>query len=271
MKPWSDEEKELIKLHYRETGTRILRVLLPDRSLSDIRQTANALGLTYVLSRRNKKAVDWTPKEDAIIRAKYPLIRMRKNPMTLAKLAELLGKTPLQVRYRAMRLGLTRANPKQLDWTEDEKEFVAEHVHRSVAWIRDALRRKGYPRRSESSIATMRCRINCSVVGNGVTYSANELGYLMGKDSRQVTLWIKQGLLKARPRTDSIDPLHGGVGDRWEIKPADVRTFIFKHPAYLDLPLVDKNWFLTIMEDQRLPRPRYVQESCGVPAEDSGL
>lgn len=270
MKPWTEEDRQLIRLHYAETGTKVLRQLMPDRPLGGIRLIANAMGITCVKARRNKKAVDWTPKEDATIRGKFPLIRMRSHPMTLAKLAELLGKTPLQVRYRAMLLGLTRVNPKQRDWTEDEKEFVAEHAHRSIAWIRDALRRKGYPRRSESSIATMRCRINCSVVGNGVVYSACELGYLMGKDSRQVTLWIKQGLLKAKPRTDSIDPLHGGVGDRWEIKPADVRTFIFKYPAYLDLPLVDKNWFLTIIEDQHVPRPRYVQESCGVP-EASGL
>jgi hypothetical protein len=270
MKPWTDDEKKLIRLHYRETGTRVLRTLLPDRTPSGIRLIANSMELTYAKARHNKKAVAWTPKEDAIIRSKFPLIRMRGDSMTLEKLAEMLGKTPLQTRYRAMNLGLTRMVPKQPDWTDDEKEFVAEHVYRSVAWIREALRRKGYPRRSESSIATMRCRINCAVVGNGVVYSACELGYLMGKDSRQVTLWIKQGLLKAKPRTDSIDPRHGGVGDRWEIKPADVRTFIFKHPAYLDLPMVDKNWFLTIMEDQYIPRPRYVQENCGVP-EASGL
>lgn len=267
MKPWSDEEKELIKLHYRETGTRILRTLLPSRKLGDIRQMANSLGLTYCLARKNGKATEWNPKQDAIIREKYPLIRMRNDPMTLKKLASMLGKTPLQTRYRAMKMGMLRANFKQPDWTEEEKEFVAENVHRSVAWIRESLRKKGYTLRSEASIATMRKRIQCSVVNNGNSYSACELGYLMGKDSRQVCLWIKHGLLKATPRTDAIDPFHGGVADRWLIKPKAVREFIFKYPAYVDLPLVDKHWFLTIMEDAKIQRPLHIQESCGIRVE----
>ena len=266
MTPWTVAEKALVSQHYRASGTRLLRHLLPGRRLYDIRQIANSMGLKYSLARRNGRAKQWTDAEDALIRKHYHRIRKRSDPMTINQLARMVNASPLQARYRAVFLGLLRQNPKQPDWTEAEDEFLAQNAGRSIDWLKAAMRRRGWPRRSEAGIATRRKRLGCSVVGNGSVYSANEFGRLIGTSSRTVTYWIKKGMLKATPRTDSIDQNHGGVGDRWEITNGAARNFIFKHTAYIDLGAVDKYWFIGLMEPIH-NRPILMQSSSGLDEE----
>lgn len=248
MTPWTEEEKDLIRQHYPRTGTRDLKTLLPHRQPNGIRNMASKLGCQFAPRKRNRLAKDFTPEQDALIRRHYPGIRMRTNPMTVETLAKKVGATTYQIRHQALRLGLIAMRKKQPDWTTEEDNFLEEHVHRSVRWIREALLRMGY-RRTESGISNRRKRLDLRIVGNGSAYSANELGRMIGKSSRVVVKWIANGLLAAKPRTASVDPIHGGVGDRWEIKPKAVREFIRKYPAHFDLGAVDKYWFLSVVFD----------------------
>lgn len=263
MKPWTKEEKDLIAEHYPQTGTVKLRDLLPARTAAGIRIVAYSLGLHCILSKRNTKAKTWTTEEDAIIAKNYYRIRMKTDPMDIETLAKKVGATPLQVRYRATFLGLLRQAKKQPDWTEAEDEFLASHAHKSVRWIQQALVRHGFSKRTETGIVTRRKRLGVTVVGNGTAYSAGEFGRLMGTNPKTVSQWIKRGLLEARPRTESVDPIHGGVGDRWEITQHAARQFVFKHTAYVDLGAVDKYWFVGLMEPAHQPRPFLAQSTCG--------
>ena len=78
-----------------------------------------------------------------------------------------------------------------------------------------------------------------------------------------VAQWINRGWLRATPRTESIDPLHGGVGDRGVIKPQAVRDFVFTHFADHHLGLGDKDWFLALNEGTKPTRKVLLQETCG--------
>lgn len=264
----SERDHELIALHYPRTGTRELVKLLPHMSRKAIRAAAGNRGIKYLPNRRNTLASEWPAEADAYLKKHYWKIRLRNGRMTKAAIGRALGKSPYQVSRRAAELGLVRHGVKQPEWTDEQAEFLADHVGRSSEWIRAAMVRRGWPARSVSGIASKRKKMGITVNGNGSIYSASELARLLGASNRAVCAWIRDGLLKAKPRTAAIDSRHGGVGDRWEIRPHEARNFIFKHPAYIDLGAVDKYWFLSIMEPMHQPRPMLMQASCGVEAMD---
>ncbi|MGB4945893.1 MAG: helix-turn-helix domain-containing protein [Candidatus Competibacter denitrificans] len=259
---WSDQEKSLIREHYPATGTAILASLLPHRDQRTLQAMARALGCFHALKKRNHSALVWTPDMDLVMRQIYPLIRKRTSGVTPDTLAKRLGVTPSQVRYRAICLGLTQQKKKDPPWTEDEIEFLASRAHLSVSQLGALMRKKGW-NRTQTAITNKRCRLGYQVVGTGNAYSANELARLLGKKAPTVAQWINRGWLRATPRTESIDPLHGGVGDRWLIKPQAVRDFVFTHSAYIDLGLVDKDWFLALIEGTKPTRKVLLQETCG--------
>lgn len=264
MKPWSDEDKALLREHYPKTGTMALRDMMPDRTIRQIRAMASLLGLFVDLKKRNSSTkAAWTEKEDIYLRKNYWRVRKRTDPTTKRTIAMALKRSEWEITRRASALGLLRHSKKQPHWTEEEIEFLAEHAGRSTDWVRMAMKRLGWPLRTETSIAKMRKRIGLTVVCNGSVYSAGELARLIGTSSKEICSWIKRGMLDAKPRTESIDPNHGGVGDRWEIKPESVKRFIFKHPAYIDFGAVDKDWFLSILEPEKAPRPTLRQAKCG--------
>lgn len=264
MKPWSDEDKALLREHYPETGTSTLRRLMPDRTIRQIRAMARWLGLSISPNKRNTSAkAPWTEKDDLYLRKNYWRVRKKTDPTTKLSIGRALGRTDWEITRRAAALGLVRQSKKQPDWTDEEIEYLAEHAGRSTEWLRLAMRRRGWPLRTVTAIITRRKMIGARVAGNGSVYSAGELARLMGTSSREVCSWIKRQMIDAKPRTASVDPNHGGVGDRWEIKPEAVKRFIFKHPAYIDLGAVDKDWFLSVLEPEKVPRPTLRQAKCG--------
>lgn len=247
MTPWSEAEREIIRTHYPENGTRRIRELLPHRPLAGIRTMAASMNLVCSPQRRNKMAKTWSPAEDALITKYYPRLRIRKDPMTREKLAALIGVTSGQVEYRAMQLGMLRTRKKDPDWSEEEEELLLQHAHKSVDAIMRIFRAHGY-RRTRAAICVRRKRLGYQVAGNGVAYSATELARLLGTSSRSITQWISRGWLKARPRTAAVDPNTGGVGDRWLIYPQDVKKFIFEFRNHFRLADVDQHWFLSLVE-----------------------
>ena len=264
MKPWGEDDKALLIEHYPKTGTMALRDMMPERTIRQIRAMACFLGLIVDPKKRNTSAkLAWTEKEDAYLRKNYWRIRKKTDPTTKRAIGQALGRTEWEITRRASTLGLVRHAKKQPDWTDKEIEFLADNAGRSTDWVRMAMKRRGWPLRTETSIAKMRKRIGLTVVCNGSVYSAGELARLIGTNSKEICSWIKRGMLEAKPRTESIDPNHGGVGDRWEIKPEAVKRFIFKHPAYIDLGAVDKDWFLSVLEPEKVPRPTLRQAKCG--------
>lgn len=268
MIPWSQENKKLLLIHYPQSGTRELIRLMPHRTKRQIRAYAHFLGLVSEPHKRNMSALaekPWTEAEDAYMRKTYPLTRKRTRPRTSkAAIAKTLKRSIFQISKRAAKLGLIRLGRKQPDWTDDEIEFLADHCGRSTAWLRAAMKRHGWPDRSETGIAKKRDRLGYAVNGNGRVYSAAELGRLMGTSGRMVGKWIKDGLLDAKPRSGAVDPNHGGVGDRWEIKPEAVKRFVFRHSAHFDLSAVHKDWFLSVLEPDNTVRPTLRQSACGV-------
>lgn len=268
MIPWSAEEKALLRLHYPQSGTKVLIALMPRRTKRQIRSYAHLIGLISEPHKRNMLAVSgppWTAADDAYLRKTYPLTKKRTQPrVTKAAIAKALGRSVFQVTKRAAKLNLLRLGRKQPDWSDEEVEFLADHCGRSLQWLRAAMKRRGWPDRTETGIAKKRERLGYSVNGNGSVYSATELGRLMGASGRMVSKWIKDGLLDAKPRTDAVDPAKGGVGDRWEIKPEAVRRFVFRYSAHFDLAAVDKEWFLSMVEPDNAVRPMLRQSACGV-------
>jgi hypothetical protein len=207
-------------------------------------------------------ATAWSPETDQILRQQYPLVRNPTKGMTLKALAKRVGATEAQVKYRALKLGLVRNIKRQPRWTEDEIEFIANHCHLSIMRLDVLMRKRGW-NRTKSAIAAKRKSLGYRITGSGNAYSATELGGLLGKPSRTVSNWIAKGWLRAEPRTESRDPHHQGVGDRWLITPQAVRDFIYAHRAAVDLALVDKDWFLSLMEDLKPARKVLIQDACG--------
>lgn len=77
-------------------------------------------------------------------------------------------------------------------------------------------------------------------------YSAYSLAQALGIDSHAVTRWIKSRHLKAKFRGTARTPQQNG--DSYLIQEKDVRPFILKHPADIDLRKVDQLWFLDYVE-----------------------
>lgn len=70
MKPWSDEDKALLREHYPKTGTMALRDMMPDRTIRQIRAMASLLGLFVDLKKETHPRKRRGPKKRTFIFAR---------------------------------------------------------------------------------------------------------------------------------------------------------------------------------------------------------
>jgi len=243
--PFTPEEIDILRARYPQEGAAKLVPVL-NRKRRDILVKARALGLRCALARTMATRRVWTLDEDALIRREWP--RVQKRQQSVARLADQIGVSEFLVRERAGVLGIRLQRPDHIPWTEAEDELLAANVHLVPRTIADKLQRAGFPRRTAAAIAVRRQRLQRTVHGNGEAYSLHELAALMGCSPQPVMRWIRLGLLPAKARGETQNQ-YGGPGDRYLIKPRDVRAFIIQHTAQVatQLATADKYWLVDLL------------------------
>lgn len=112
MRPWTNEEDEVLRMYYKDFGSKYVASLLKSRTNSSILSRANKLGL--------KIRQAWTPEEDAVIRANY------ENGCN--KISHLLPyRTIIAIKQRAFQIGFkTEINR----WTTQEDKILRENYRK---------------------------------------------------------------------------------------------------------------------------------------------
>lgn len=107
---WTEAEDALMREHYRSCSTARMREMLPARSRKAINLRACTLGLT--------QPDDWTQEQDAAVREHY-------TAMGAAAVGQMIGRSVLAVRSRAVKLGVKadkhRPMPQRAKKTRPEK------------------------------------------------------------------------------------------------------------------------------------------------------
>lgn len=254
---YTEAEINMIRDRYlTEGGAKLAREM--NRDPRDVRQKALMMGLRKEPKKRNTVSRNWTPEEDGLIRAEWPLIQRRILGHTAAKLAKRMNVSLPMLRSRAAVLGVRSTFLKTPDWTEVELELLERHQHLNTTQVYRRFRAAGF-QRTPAAIHVMRGRQCGQLHENTNAYSASGLAQLMGVSCPQVCRWIKQGLLKATPRSDARHE-NGSVGDRWLIYPRHVREFIRHNAIYIPIAQADKIWLIDLLIGETAP---HIQHSAG--------
>ena len=260
LRPWTETELALLRERYPgEGGVPLVAVLQRNRIV--ISKKARAIGLTC----RNAyhPARVWSDDENRVLREQWPLVMRKKQ--SIQRLAERLHASEHQVRSQAMTLCLSHPRIATTSWSDAENDLLEATHHLALRTAAARFRHAGF-RRSESAIASQRNRQALRAADSTNAYSANGLSKLLGITDNYIQRWIRLGWLKATPRTDAIDPRHGGPADRWLIYPKDVRRFLLTYTAHIDPSRADKYWLFDLLAggdygNKLLPTQR--QEVCG--------
>lgn len=273
IKPYQPHEIEIIKARYLEEGAGPIAKLL-DRDQKSVRVKAYSMGLVRQGAKATRPRREWTDAEDLMIRKYYPEISGRKKgAKNMAWLARQIGVGDYQIRNRVYHLGLVKPRMRALEWSEKELEILEKYSYLSMGALKQRLKRAGFASRSEAAISVARSRYQFLVTENTESYSATSLSRLLGVSDAPVRNWIKKGWLKAKPRSDVPASEKGGVGDRFIIRPNDVRKFIVSHIAHINLATVDRFWFVDLLAgsgDGNSSIPVLRQERCGSTHEAAG-
>lgn len=195
---------------------------------------------------RNRKARNWTEREDAMIREWWPVIGSREQRgKNSTWLAQKMGVSVTQVRSRAAVLGLRKLHQKTPPWSDAELELLDQYLHLEPRRIRYHLAKRGY-RRSEAAIVVQRYRMGGLANATG-GYSAHQLASFLGVSPTPILGWIKNGWLKATPRGDTV-AANGGPGDRWNITPKAVREFLFENAALINPRGINFVWLMDLLK-----------------------
>jgi hypothetical protein len=112
---------------------------------------------------------------------------------------------------------------KSPDWTESEKEslaelisrfppgIVAQKLHRSVNAVVVKAKRLGYSRRARDG-----------------WYTKREVSVILGVDHHKIQQWADQGWLQMKPHNPGSIPQKDG-GACWEVTESDLKEFITYH------------------------------------------
>lgn len=237
---WTVPEVNLVRQHYAEPGGVDTLCQLLRRTRGVIMQRGAALGIRAYRQPGARKR--WSNDEhiDQAIRFVY-----QNNPQKAAikSLAAKLGRPRWWVSKRAATLGLAVPRYKESPWTDRETAILESCHYRTLPVIARTLRRAGF-RRTETAISVKRKRLHLSA-RNPYTYSATELGGLMGVDRSSIVHWIEKfGLTATRRKTERTDKQGG---DPYEIKRPILRRWIADNAARVDLRKVDRFWFIDLL------------------------
>lgn len=256
--PFTAAEIAAIRARYPTEGPGKLATAMnrPPRLVS---AKARSMGVFCSPGRRKKTARVWTAEEDGLIRMEWPAITRHMIGHTAAKLARRMNVPVAQLRQRAMALGIRSQFLREPPWTDEEIDLLDRLRHLSLSRLRQRFTDAGY-HRTETALSVKRARMGLNVADSTDFYTMNGLAALMGVSNTNILGLIRRGQLKATPRTEAVDSLHGGVGDRWLIWPADVKAMITTYPAHVDISRADKFWLIDLLAgNARIHR----QESCG--------
>lgn len=173
---------------------------------------------------------------DAIIVHGY---RTAKRRGDLKAIAERAGRPKLYVSRRAVELGLTNERMKPLPWSAAELAILEAAASCTLPAIRRNLKAAGYVR-TATAIAVMRKRRGLDT-SDPDTWSARDLGRLLGVDGGTVSGWIDRRGLKAERNTP------GDKASPWRIKRRDLLVWLKANHGRIDLRRVDQTWFMDLV------------------------
>lgn len=240
---WTGREHMILRNHYPQEGLAGCVQRLPGRTASSIYQQARILGLVSPAAGRQRGPRQSWPTSDAIdavIRQNYPRATHKNDVL---KLARTVGRPRWWVTRRARALGLVAPRFREPPWTPEEEDLILEQAHRSLGYLRSALKRMGH-NRSETAIAVKLKRLGADRTDPD-HFTGRQLAEVMGVDSKTVTRWIVNGWLKAKRRGTERTEVQGG--DQWWIHRRDVRAFIIGNVAAVDIRKVEKHWFVDLL------------------------
>jgi hypothetical protein len=139
--PWSDEEKDIIRMHYVK-GYAHAMTLLPGRTRQTVQWMANRLGVVC--------ARTWSQEEEHILATRYP-----EEGVAVAEC--LPGRTADAVKLKACDMGIRYQGGEsagQRIWSEEERVLLARNDH---LLFPDLL--KLFPHRSRLSVKKARERL----------------------------------------------------------------------------------------------------------------
>jgi hypothetical protein len=237
--PWLTTELAILRQHYG-TNAKAVQALLPHRTLSCIRAKAASEGIkgnrNTTLGQRWARVYPPSEALDNAIREGYIRATAKGD---IKRLAERLARPAWWVQKRASALGVTRTNRTRLDgWKPEELAIVERYAVAKVEVIATKLRQAGYPR-TPTAVGLVLKRRKFERTDPDV-WSATELGPLFGVNPSTVVDWITRRELPAK-RWGS------GVTHRFMVHRRDLRRWIERNRAYVDLRRVDTVWFWEVM------------------------
>lgn len=99
-RPWSEEEKEFIKLNYKKIPTREIAAKL-NRSIDAIINSAKPLGISAGMSR------PWSDEEKDFVKNNY-------GKIAIEELSQKLKRSPLAISAAASKLNLTKKRKSRI-------------------------------------------------------------------------------------------------------------------------------------------------------------
>lgn len=245
---WTAAEIEVVRRHYETRGAKFCASQLPGRSLSGVYSRAHLLGLKCAPHGAERKHHPNDPQTDRRIRQAFATSGTERG--ALKKMAADLGLEYWWLKRCLIRLGLTRPQKKEPNWTRDEEALLRRTSLRDLDMAVRIFREHGY-RRTRTSLIIKAKRLELSRKDPRF-FSAASAGALLGIDGKTVTSWVLAGEIKATRRKTRRLPQQGG--DPWEITRAELRRFIVERIELLDIRRVDKFAFVDLLA-RNLPAP----------------
>ncbi len=192
-----------------------------------------------------------TAAELAIIHDNYDGSSLR-----LSKIMRLLDRKYPRwyVRRQAGKMGLARV--VEPDWTAAEESYVSDHYPRmGLKALRAGLIRQGWFPRSTTAIHIKITRLGITADrDDGFTlrglcnllWAGQEMHHIISR-------WQENGWLKGHRRGTLRKAIQGG--DHWYFSPEWVRAFVIAHPEEIDIRLVDKVAFISLVAGDNLTLP----------------
>jgi len=242
---WSRAELDVLTDHYAQGGALACAPYLPHRPLNSIRVAAARLGLRYHREYRVQPPSD--ERTDAAIRQLYA--HGQPPPGAQRELAVRLQRPRQWLRQRAIKLGAIR-HIRGRNWTDPEDAILETLEGQGPRAIQKRLIAAGYPDRSEASIGERCRRLGlCAILDRAGSYSANEVGLLLGQDVHVVLRWIKAKRLPAQAQRSP----DGGVL-AWRVTHQHLRSFMIDNPLEWTPARVDRWWLIEILAGRVGPR-----------------
>lgn len=165
-------------------------------------------------------ARDWTETDDAYIRAKWGA-----DGVSQERMCRMLSCTRKQLRYRAIRLGLT-GHPRR-PWSAKEDDLVREQFGR---WSTARLGRE--LNRTPGAVEARAKALALRAAGWRVELCADTVSQILGRDRATIVRWLERGELRGRK----------DASGRWRVWPKTLRALVVGDPSRINLRGLGDAW-----------------------------